>query len=188
MFKELFVSKLYKDEFTNFVLQEIKTKIDANGSKQYKDILKFYELLEEDLFSRKFEMTRFCNTLSEQLEKLIKLSKREVSQSDEEELEEQKKPVVKPKKEKIKDIDEWVEYIITDDGFNQKKPKKKNKNSKKKNNTMPTANVIVETKQDAELESFKKVLNDTAQKAYHVRKLKPTITKDWITSICNSVI
>jgi hypothetical protein len=212
MFKELFIIKLYKDEFTSFVLNEIRMRIDTKENKHCKDILKFYDILEEDLLNgvKNNEMTKFCNCLNEQLELLVWKSKNEEYSDNSCSYEESKCEyncihnqslnnsnisINKNKKENIKDIDEWVQYIIKDEEDNNKstkKPKKKNKNTQKnKINNINNISNTNDNKIDLEFEEFKKAITtiDTSTKIFNVNiiKSKPKFTKDWLDGIYNCV-
>jgi hypothetical protein len=91
---------------------------------------------------------------------------------------------IEKRSQKVKDmgVDDLINYINQEDN-KPKKSKKKNK----KNKNIKTEKPMCKDKIETEIEEFKTILKLTSVRAYTVRKIKPTFSKEWITGICKSV-
>jgi hypothetical protein len=115
-------------------------------------------------------MTIFLNFLNEELNVIIDECKRE----EDEIISTQKK-----KKSEQIDLDELVSYIQAEDDVN--KPKKKHRKRGKKQE-------FVNLPPDKEIEEFKSNLLTNSEMADRVRKIKPVISKDWISKLKQIII
>jgi hypothetical protein len=141
MFEELFINKLYNDNFIQSLIKDIKY-IEENPLRQ------IIAEIEEDLEMDCDEMTRFSEFLNYQIQDFYGLAEMndDFSDNDPSYLFEtninnintninfnNSSNIISNKKEKFVDIDDWVQYIVADEqGEKKKKNKKKNKNGKKK--------------------------------------------------------
>jgi hypothetical protein len=182
MHREEFTNTLIEDEFISALIAQIKTI-----AKQLKieEINLLISQIEEDLHSKRKEMSRFTEFLIEQLKSFI--------QSDFEEEEEEKSPEriingntnctsnensssSKHVKEDI-GIDELVEYI-------EKREEKKTKKNKKKHKKNKKEKIIIGSESiDNEVENFKKIIYEESLNSRLIRKIRPQISEEWILNL-----
>lgn len=97
------------------------------------------------------------------------------------------------KKDKFKDIDDLLDYINSNE--EEIKPKKtKKKNNKKEKKQISSQSVIgVHTislnkeKMELEIEEFKKSLKNSSINAYSITKIRPMISRSWLTNLTSEV-
>ena len=176
MFKELFYTKLYNDPFILAFLKDTKSIL------KNRDIIEALILLEEGNEIKCKEMSEFSFFLNDQIENLLNISEINDDYSDNEFL---SKNIDLTKKEKFDDIDDWVNYIVTEeDSKPNKNKKKKNKPIKQKiiienniNQSFKQNEIVVKNKEDLEFEMFKsQIIKDTV-KACYVNKIDPWLYK-----------
>lgn len=171
MFKELFYSKLYNDPFILAFLKDTKAIL------KNRDIIEALLLLEEGNEVKCKEMSEFSLFLNDQIENLLNISEINEEYSDNEYF--TKNNIDLTKKEKFDDIDDWVNYIVTEDSKPDKNKKKKNKPLKQKaanenilNNKESTLKQN-DNKEDIEFEQFKKQIAQESIKSWFVNKIEP---------------
>jgi hypothetical protein len=98
------------------------------------------------------------------------------------------------KKDKFKDIDDLLDYINKDDEEEEQKPKKnKKKNNKGKEKKLVSSSnvltnlVVDKEKLEKEIEEFKLNIKDNSINAFSIRKIKPHISRDWLSGLVKEV-
>jgi hypothetical protein len=175
--REEFCKWVYKDDFMKTIIFQMKKKI-AN----YEDISDLITEVEQDLNKGKKEMTRLEMCIAEEMRKICQANK---------------------KKEKFKDLDDLVNYINAEEDVEKPKcnvKKKNGKGSKKiqnnnngksassKNEILNKKNNAESNKLDLEIEEFKNSLTINSVPAFSIRKIKPKLSKEWLSSLQNGVI
>lgn len=179
MFRELFLTKIYEDHFINSFLSDIKLIMN---NKETKETL---QIIEKGLDEECNEMSRFSKFLTDYIQGLVEFSENE-EYSDNDPSYIFNKETTTNKKEKFRDIEDWIQYIVADEERPKKSKKKNNKKKVKAQIKHNENNAYIVDTEDPEFEQFKSVINKTSSKAYNVNKLKTKFTNEWIDSICNN--
>jgi hypothetical protein len=135
--------------------------------------------LDKDLtgFSNR-EMTKLKLLIDEELKKFT-------------DVEDEIKPVKmsKQNREKVKemDVDDLVSYINQEEQKPKKSKKKNTKKGKNPKQEKPEPAPFSKDKLDMEIQEFKDVLQNSTVRAHKIRKIKPTLTNEWLTSLAKSV-
>jgi hypothetical protein len=172
MFKELFYSRLYNDPFIIAFLKDTKSIL------KNREIIEALILLEEGNEIKCKEMSEFSLYLNDQIENLLNISEINDEYSDNDYF---SKNIELSKKDKFEDIDDWVNYIITDENKPNKSKKKRNKPIKQKaamenNKENNIKQNEATTKEDLEFETFKSQILQDSIKSCYVNKIQPWFT------------